>query len=394
MVTVLSRAALSSALMFVVSLPVIGLAAVGDSVIDEVMAGFGGDQSVQYVEIRMQSAGQGNIGDGYLGFFNCSQPTPTFIGIQIPTGTNLPNAGAGTRWLAATADFAALPTGVTPDVILPSHPGILEGGRATCGMVCWGKPTGAPNQASQYDDCVAYGGYSFQSGVAANPSFAGMPTSLMPNDGSMSLTRMSYTPDNATDFALRPPSPTNNAGQVGLGGSTTTTTTPGGGTTTTLPAGATTTTTLPGGAPARNLVRGGGPVKSDCYVELDVQGATDIKGNKTVTCTDGDPCDADGTSGTCTFKVALCPNQVFSGCTTHPPVTLSGKSVAPSGPLTPPTDLSGSDCGPFADVKVSLKKNGKKAGKTVLHVKAKVIGGKPKTDVDNVKLICKPRPGT
>ena len=392
MVTSLSRAMLAMALMISISLPAIGLAAVGDSLIDEVKAGYAGDQNIQYVEIRMPSGGQGDIGGGYLGFFDCSQPTPHFFGFQIPMGTNLPNTAAGARWLAATQDFADLSTGVTPDVTLPSHVGILEGGRATCGMVCWGKPTTA-SHASDYDDCLAYGGYSYASpAVGANPSFAGLPTSLMPNDGSMSLTRISYTPDNATDFALRPPSPTNNAGQVGLGGSTTTTTTPGGGTTTTLGAGATTTTTLPGAA-ARNLVLGGGPVKSDCYVELDVQRATDIKGNKTVTCTDGDPCDADGTSGTCTFKVALCPNQVLSGCTTHPPVTLSGKSVAPSGPLTPPADLSGSDCGPFADVKVSLKKNGTKAGKMVLHVKAKGTGGKRKTDVDNVKLICRPRPG-
>src|SRR5262249_48231461 len=118
------------------------------------------------------------------------------------------------------------------------------------------------------------------------------------------------------------------------------------------------------------------------------------KGNKTVTCTDGDPCDTDGASdGTCTFAVALCPNQSLPGCTTHPPVTLSGASVAPSGPLMPPADLSGSDCGPFAAVRVSLKgKKHNKPGKTVLHVKAKVTGGKPKTDVDNVKFICKPRP--
>src|SRR5262245_54849764 len=62
--------------------------------------------------------------------------------------------------------------------------------------------------------------------------------------------------------------------------------------------------------PAKNPVLGGGPAKSDCYVVLDVQGATDIKKNKLVNCTDGDPCDTDGMcDGTCTFKVAVCPNQ-------------------------------------------------------------------------------------
>jgi hypothetical protein len=146
--------------------------------------------------------------------------------------------------------------------------------------------------------------------------------------------------------------------------------------------------------PARNPVAGGGPAISDCYVELDVLGATNVTANKVVNCTDGDPCDGDGVAdGTCTFKVAVCPNQSLGGCTPHPPVTISGKSIG--APLIPPTDLSGSDCGPYADVKVALKvkKSGaKKPGKTVLHLIAK-SSGKPKTDRDNVKLICTPRPG-
>jgi len=149
--------------------------------------------------------------------------------------------------------------------------------------------------------------------------------------------------------------------------------------------------------PAKNPVLGGGPAKSDCYIVFDVQGATDIKKNKQVTCIDGDPCDTDGVCGndSCTFKVALCPNQTgSSSCTPHPPITLSGKSLG--APLIPPTDLSGSDCGPFADVKVAIKvkKSGKKKpGKTVLHLKAK-SSGKPKTDTDNVKLICTPPAGS
>jgi hypothetical protein len=147
--------------------------------------------------------------------------------------------------------------------------------------------------------------------------------------------------------------------------------------------------------PPKNPVLGGGPNKSDCYVELDVQGATDITKNKVVNCIDGDPCDTDGMcDGTCTFKVALCPNQPgLAGCTPPSSVTLSGKSVAS---LTPPTDLSGSACGAFADVKVALKgKHKNKPGKTVLHVKAKgPKGTKPKTDADNVKFVCKPRTGT
>src|SRR5207248_10335312 len=109
------------------------------------------------------------------------------------------------------------------------------------------------------------------------------------------------------------------------------------------------------------------------------------------------PCDTDGMcDGTCTFKVAVCPNQPgLTSCTAHPPVVLSGKSLT-KGTLTAPTSLSGSACGAFADVKAKTKGKSKhpKPGKTVLHVKAKVTGAKPKTDADNVKLVCKPRSGT
>ena len=146
--------------------------------------------------------------------------------------------------------------------------------------------------------------------------------------------------------------------------------------------------------PAKNPVLGGGPAKSDCYIELDVQGATDIKKNKQVTCIDGDPCDTDGVCGndSCKFKVALCPNQTgSSSCTPHPPVTLTGKNVG--NPLIAPGNLSGSSCGAFADVPVATRGKKHKPGKTVLHVKAKVTGAKPKTDADNVKLVCTHRTG-
>ncbi len=146
-------------------------------------------------------------------------------------------------------------------------------------------------------------------------------------------------------------------------------------------------------APAKNPVAGGGPAKSDCYSVFDVQGATSITKNKIVTCMDGDPCDTDGMcDGTCTFKVALCPNQTgISGCTPSPP--LSSITVKGKASLTPPTDLSGSDCGPFSDVKVTLKGK-KKTAKATIHVVAKDPTGKPKVDNDTLVLKCTKRVGT
>jgi hypothetical protein len=142
------------------------------------------------------------------------------------------------------------------------------------------------------------------------------------------------------------------------------------------------------------LVPGGGPTKSDCYIELDVTGATNVAKSKIVTCSEGDPtCDTDGAANnTCVFTVALCPNQTnVTGCTPAPPLTsISVKKAT----LTNPADLSGTTCGPTTDISVPLKvkKNGtKKPGKLVIHVKA-TSSGKPKKDVDNIKLICSPAP--
>src|SRR5436853_7677688 len=74
-----------------------------------------------------------------------------------------------------------------------------------------------------------------------------------------------------------------------------------------------------------DLVSGTGTPKSDCYVELDVNGAADkTTKNHVVTCADGDPtCDADGIpNDTCVFTVAVCANQTnVTGCSS---TSLSG----------------------------------------------------------------------
>src|ERR1041384_7714778 len=78
-------------------------------------------------------------------------------------------------------------------------------------------------------------------------------------------------------------------------------------------------------APPTNLVPGGGSGKSDCYIEYDIKGAPAGDKNK-ISCLDGDPaCDAtpsgaNGCDDTCTFSIALCPNQTdpnLPKCTKH-----------------------------------------------------------------------------
>src|SRR4029077_11592868 len=144
---------------------------------------------------------------------------------------------------------------------------------------------------------------------------------------------------------------------------------------------------------AAGLIPGGGTLRSDCYVEFDVQGASVLK---TVTCTDGDPsCDNDGQcDGTCSFSVALCPNQTDSSVPSCTPSSLTAQTIVNGATLNPVPDLAGSTCGAAANVSVSTRKGGTKKGKKTIHVKATATSGKPKKDTDKLILICLPRTGT
>ena len=362
-----------------------------DSVIDEVMSGINGmgGTGVEFVEIRMRSAGQNDVNGSRIAFFKCDGSTVVSAAINA----DVANGSAGAHWLMASDTFAAA-AGITPDFTIGTGP-MTPPDRYPCGMVCWGKPTAASNPA-QYVDCVAYGSYS-GTGMVAPPAFAGTPTSQPPGDGTLSLTRVGDTQNNAADFALAPPSATNNAGACfGSGCTTTTTTTPGATTTTIF--GATTTTTLPGG-PVRKSVLGAGPAKSDCYVELEVVGSTTgILNNHIVSCTDGDAgCDTDGIANdACVFTVAVCANQTnVAGCSstslTGPPTV---KIIPPSaGTLTPP-DGTTTACGTSSAITVPLKIKGKARKKVASKVKIRVVGktssGKPKADTDTYILKCTP----
>src|SRR5438105_14873962 len=116
------------------------------------------------------------------------------------------------------------------------------------------------------------------------------------------------------------------------------------------------------------LVAGGGPSKSDCYMELDVKDICDVSKNKIVKCADGDPCDTDGaTNGSCTFEVALCPNQSnVAGCSSTSVTSVTAK--VKGGTLNTPTNLSASTCGTSSTITVPLKKNNTNPGKAIVHI--------------------------
>ena len=154
------------------------------------------------------------------------------------------------------------------------------------------------------------------------------------------------------------------------------------------------------------LIPGGGPTKSDCYVELSVDGITNpserVQKSKEVLITDGDVGDQ-GPCGDnkCMVSVGACINQHdpnLPDCT--PPASLDKLTVKGAFTVNVPQLLTGSACGAFATVEVDAKvkrdKDGNikkaSAGKAKLHLKAKGPSGtKPRTDNDMVTIACVPR---
>jgi plastocyanin len=151
------------------------------------------------------------------------------------------------------------------------------------------------------------------------------------------------------------------------------------------------------------LIPGGGPQKSDCYVELDVQGVdtpgSQVTNNRIVRCTDGDACDADATCGndSCTLRVAVCIGQNDPNL---PACTPAGalRKLSANRRLQPafPAALDGSACGAFVDltVPVRVRRNGRKLpGMVALSANATAERGtNPARDRDTFVLQCVPSP--
>ena len=254
---------------FVVALAAPAFAVFHIAHISEVMSGVGADPTVQYVEINMESTFQNAVANTRLTAFNCDGTSHQVLMI-VPS--NVPNQGTGVKWIMASQSFAAA-SGITPDFTWNTT---TDGSiNPTCGMVCWGAPglfppdpsTWSETDPNQYVDCVAYGGYTGPTKTSdPDPdgvnSSSGTPTTLTAGDGSKSLTRISSTNDNLTDFALVcPPTPTNNAGMMGVLGCTTTTTTSTSST-------STTTTTMPSASKCTGAELKAAGKKASCKLSL------------------------------------------------------------------------------------------------------------------------------
>jgi len=336
--------------------------------IDEVLGSWQGDDSVQFVQLRMLAAGQQLLSDGggtrgpaVLVFDDASGSPDTR---RVFTFTHDLAIGlAGSRILLATPGLTSL-AGFAPDFVLP--PGMLA---PRDGRVCYFvNPPQAAGQPTGVIDCVAYGKFTGENGPF------GPPTPITPDD--RALRRSALTGRNVDDWTgvLRP-DPTSDAGNdqtlttlcgdgavsqgeqcdgdalagatcaslgfasgmlqcaqchfdasrcsfcgngvingreecdgADLGGRTCATLGFTGGT-----LGCTSACRLSTrSCDPTFFVPGGGPPGPECLAEWRVMNATgrpgaDGKAPARQRCRDGDPgCDADRAAGTCTFSVALC----------------------------------------------------------------------------------------
>jgi hypothetical protein len=134
---------------------------------------------------------------------------------------------------------------------------------------------------------------------------------------------------------------------------------------------------------------GGGPAATDCFLAF-----SGLSGS-TVTCTDGDACDADGTiDGTCTFGFGACTNATVGSCGPTPLDAAPTASVKGAGAEDFVAALAGlsttaPDCTKPDLVRLSIATSSKKLkpAKTTIRTTA-IAGGKK--DVDRVKLVCNP----
>ncbi len=168
--------------------------------IDEFMVSYGGDSSVQFVEIRMETGGQNLVTSSRLNIFDANG---NFVSTLLTVPSNV-TSGAQRAWLMGTPQFETA-SGLQADFEFTA--GIPTGG----GMVCWGKPGANPTPVScpatgvPYVDCVAYGTYS-----GPTNNCIGTPTPLTAEGHS--LERGTDTRDNFSDFNCRDSAePENNA---------------------------------------------------------------------------------------------------------------------------------------------------------------------------------------
>lgn len=173
---------------------------------------------------------------------------------------------------------------------------------------------------------------------------------------------------------------------------------------------------LVAGAASAGVVGGGGSAKTDCVAVFDAPANEPARRPRTVRCTDGDACDADGlVNGRCEFPVSICANSTADPRCTSPGIdaVVVEHSVDDGTPGFDPEmqavatrvgfvlelpETRADRCGMPTSVHVPIdgpRGNGrcKKGVKTIRMAALSLpLGGRARTDVDRLKMICEPAP--
>lgn len=169
-------------------------------------------------------------------------------------------------------------------------------------------------------------------------------------------------------------------------------------------------------AASATVVGGGGSAKTDCVAVFDAPANEPARRPRTIRCTDGDACDADGlVNGRCEFPVSVCANSTADPRCTSPGVgaVTVAHSVDDGTPGFDPEmqaiatrvgfvleypETRTDRCGMPTAVHVAIdgpRGNGrcKKGVKTIRMVALSTpVEGKARADVDRMKMICEPAP--
>jgi hypothetical protein len=141
--------------------------------VQEVFAGSGTDPSADFVELRMDSAGQNRVGGHVLYLFGAPDVYGGSPRHECTIPANVPNAALDDRILFATSQFTA----TAPDFTIPP---LLDG---SGGAVCF-----------ENIDCVSWGSFA---GATTSPSGTPFAGGIPPDQ---SINRQVDTGNSATDF--------------------------------------------------------------------------------------------------------------------------------------------------------------------------------------------------
>ncbi len=164
--------------------------------ISEIMFGAGGDPKIQFIELQMTSAFQGNVSEHEIFIFDAA-------GTQVsafPLPADVPQEDSGDFILIGTPEFAAAST-VAPDFVLPAGVYFPASGRVAFEGPSLGLAV----------DSIAYGAFTGTNSGYGTPA---TPPALA-EVKSLQRTRTAFPPNNSTDYTPGDPTPTRNSGQSG-----------------------------------------------------------------------------------------------------------------------------------------------------------------------------------